>query len=108
LGFTHVAAWGRKGRFTIHLRTARKRLRRSLATAMDGCPEHLHDPFPVQVAAFNAKLRGHYQCYGRPTNYQGLWRFCRAARRIWRRWLNRRTRAPGLIGPAFELPRGSA
>ena len=102
LGFTHVATWSRKGRFTIHLRTARKRLRRSLVKIMDWCREHLHDPVPVQAAALNAKLRGHYQYYGRPTNYRCLWRFYRAVRRIWRRWLNRRTRAPGLTWPAFE------
>jgi len=42
--------------------------------------------------ALNAKLRGHYQHYGRPTNSRSLWQFYRAVRRLWRKWLSRRTR----------------
>jgi hypothetical protein len=37
------------------------------------CQEHRHDPVETQAAALHAKLRGHYQYYGRPTNYRGLW-----------------------------------
>src|SRR2546425_8791714 len=37
-------------------------------------------------------LRGHYQYYGRPTNSQSLLKFYRGVVRIWRKWLNRRTR----------------
>ena len=45
-----------------------------------------------QQKTLNAKLRGHYQYYGRPTNYRCLWLFYRKVRRIWREWLSRRTR----------------
>jgi RNA-directed DNA polymerase len=44
LGFTHLCKRSRKGKFTIHLRTARKRLRRSLRKASVWCQEHRHDP----------------------------------------------------------------
>lgn len=101
LGFTHIATWSRQGRFTIHLRTARKRYRRSVAAVMAWCREHLHELVGVQAAMLNAKLRGHYEYYGRPTNYRRLWQFFRAVRRIWRRWLNRRTRVPALDWPAY-------
>jgi hypothetical protein len=50
----------------------------------------------VQCEALNRKLRGHYQYYGRPTNYRCLWQFYRSVRRIWRKWLNRRTRGKTL------------
>ena len=40
----------------------------------------------------NAKLRGHYQYYGRPANSQSLLKFYRGVVRIWRKWLNRSTR----------------
>ncbi|MDA2927004.1 hypothetical protein MYX78_07185 [Acidobacteria bacterium AH-259-G07] len=43
-----------------------------------------------QGEALNRKLRGHYQYYGRPTNYQSL-KYYRAVRRIWKKWLKRRT-----------------
>jgi hypothetical protein len=47
------------------------------------------------------KLRGHYQYYGRPTNYQSIWRFSQEVRHIWRKWLSRRTRAKEMTGETF-------
>ena len=44
----------------------------------------------------NAKLRGHYQYYGRPTNFRSLWEFYRVVRKHWKKWLNRRTRGKTL------------
>ena len=61
LGFTHVCARSRRGRFTIHVRTMRKRLRRSVKAVAQWCQQHRHDPVENQAAALNAKLRGHYQ-----------------------------------------------
>ena len=92
LGLTHICAKSRRGRFTIHVQTMRKRLRRSLTEISQWCQQHRHDPVDVQCAVLNAKLRGHYQYYGRPTNYRHLWKFYRNVRRIWKKWLNRRTR----------------
>ncbi len=96
LGFTHVCARSRRGRFTIHVRTMRKRLRRSVKAVAQWCQQHRHDPVEDQAAVLNAKLRGHYQYYGRPTNYRCLWQFYRQVRRFWHKWLNRRTRGKTL------------
>jgi RNA-directed DNA polymerase len=101
LGFTHVGARSRRGRFTIHVRTMRKRFRRSVKAVAEWCQQHRHDPVANQAAALNAKLRGHYQYYGRPTNYRCLWRFYRVVRRLWCKWLNRRTRGNRLDWPSF-------
>lgn len=101
LGFTHICAWSRNGHFTIHLKTAGKRLRRSLLKISEWCREHRHDPVNEQCGVLNQKLRGHYQYYGRPTNHRGLWRFYRAVRRLWRKWLNRRTRGKTLPWPEY-------
>jgi hypothetical protein len=102
LGFTHIATRSRKGRLTVHLRTMRKRLRRSLAQVAVWCRAHRHDHVDEQQKALNRKLRGHYQYYGRPTNYLSLWRYYRAVRRIWKKWLNRRTRGKTLTWPLYE------
>jgi RNA-directed DNA polymerase len=102
LGFTHICTWSRKGRFTIHVRTIGKRLGRSLLRVSEWCRKHRHDPVEEQCEALNRKLQGHYQYYGRPTNYLGIWRFYRAVRRIWRKWLNRRTRGKTLPWPEYE------
>jgi group II intron reverse transcriptase/maturase len=92
LGFTHVCRRSRRGKFTIHVRTMRTRLRRSLKRVSAWCQRHRHEPVVEQWAALNAMLRGHYQYYGRPTNFRRLWEFYRTVRRLWRKWLNRRTR----------------
>ena len=90
LGFTHVCARSRQGRFTIHVRTIRTRLRRSVKAVAQWCQQHRHDPVENQAVVLNAKLRGHYQYYGRPTNYRSLWQFHRQVERLWQKWLNRR------------------
>jgi RNA-directed DNA polymerase len=102
LGITHICARSRRGRFTIHLRTMRKRFRRRVAEISEWCRTHRHDPVVEQCAVLNAKLRGHYNYYGRPTNYQRLWQFYRAVRSIWRKWLNRRTRGKTLTWETYD------
>ena len=101
LGFTHVCRRSRRGKFTIHVRTMRKPLKRSLKKLTAWCQEHRHDPVEEQQEALNRKLRGHYQYYGRPTNCRGLWQFFRSIRRIWKKWLNRRTRGKTLNWDEF-------
>jgi group II intron reverse transcriptase/maturase len=101
LGFTHICKRSRKGKFMIHVRTMRKRLRRSLTRVRAWCRLHLHDPVEEQQQALNRKLQGHYQYYGRPTNYRSLWEFYRTVRRTWKYWLNRRTRGHYLNWTAF-------
>jgi group II intron reverse transcriptase/maturase len=92
LGFTHICAQSRKGTFTVHVRTMSKRLRRGLNEIAHWCQAHRHEPVDQQQKTLNAKLRGHNQYYGRPTNYRGILKFYRGVQHIWRRWLSRRTR----------------
>jgi len=101
LGFSHMCARSRRGKFAVHVKTVGKRLRRGLKAIAEWCREHLHDPVDEQQKTLNAKLRGHYQYYGRPTNYRSLWQFYRKVRRIWRGWLSRRTRGRKLTWERF-------
>src|SRR5271167_2608417 len=112
LGFTHISATSLRGKFTIHLKTMKKRLRRALKAAAVWCQDHRHDELAHQWMILTAKLRVHYQYYGRPTNYRSLWQFYRIVRRLWRKWLNRRTRGKTLtwadyarILEGYPLPR---
>ena len=102
LGFTHICARSRKGKFTVHVRTMKKRFRRSLTAVAQWCQENRHEPVDTQQQTLNAKLRGHYQYYGRPTNYRSLWRFFCGVRRIWWKWLNRRTRGKKLTWERYQ------
>jgi group II intron reverse transcriptase/maturase len=96
LGLTHKCALSRRGKFAVHVKTMKKRLRRSLTAVSEWCRTHRHDDVDKQQAVLNAKLRGHYQYYGRPTNYRSLWKFYRAVQRTWKKWLERRTRGQPL------------
>ena len=96
LGFTHICKRSRGGKFTIHVRTMRKRLKRSLQRVTLWCREHRHEPVEEQQRSLNRKLQGHYAYYGRPTNSLRLSEFYQEVRRIWYKWLNRRTRGKPL------------
>src|SRR5215469_18691623 len=102
LGFTHMGARSRKGKFTVHVKTIGKRLRRGLKAITEWCQKHRHEPVDAQQKTLNAKLRGHYQYYGRPTNCRSLRQFYRGARRIWREWLSRRTRGRWLTWERYD------
>ncbi len=56
----------------------------------------------LKSAALNAKLRGHYQYYGRSSNHHSLRRFYRLVLRLWHKWLNRRTRGTRLTWATFR------
>ena len=102
LGLTHICARSRKGKFTVHVKTMAKRLRRGLKAIAEWCQKHRHDPVSEQQQTLIAKLRGHYQYYGRPTNYHSIWQFYRRVRCIWRAWLSRRTRGRRLTWEQFD------
>ncbi len=102
LGFTHIGARSRRGKFTVHVKSMKKRLKRAFQAIAEWCRKHRHDPMSQQQQTLNVKLRGHYQYYGRPTNYRSLWQFYRGVRRIWQKWLNRRTRGKTLPWAVYE------
>ena len=102
LGFTHLATISRRGKFTVHVKTMKRRLRRSLNAVSEWCQTHRHDDVELQWKSLNAKLRGHYGYYGRSTNFRSLVQFYRGVRRLWRKWLNRRTRGKTLTWDEFQ------
>jgi RNA-directed DNA polymerase len=101
LGFTHIGARSRRGKFTVQVKTMKKRLKRAFRAMNDWCRQHRHDPVEAQQRTLNAKLRGHYQYYGRRSNYRSLRQFYRGVQRMWRTWLNRRTRGNRLPWPRY-------
>ena len=101
LGFTHIAKRSRRGNFTVHVRTMNKRFRRSFHELREWCRTHRHDELSEQQKALNAKLNGHYQYYGRPSNLVALRRFYRLTRRTWKTMLSRRKRGKPLNWDRF-------
>lgn len=102
LGFTHISARSRSGKYTMRVRTMSKRLRRSIRAVALWCKLYRHRPIVDQQAALNAKLRGHYRYYGRASNYRRLWQFYAAMCRIWRKWLARRSRGIPISWPKYQ------
>ena len=101
LGFTHTWAKSRKGKNVVRQRTAKSRLARALRAVGDWCRTNRHQPIPWQHARLSAKLTGHYAYYGITGNMQQLQRYSVETTRLWRKWLERRTRSKRLPWERF-------
>lgn len=102
LGFTHLCAKNRAGKFAVHLRTARKRKGRTLKRIADWCRWHRHWPVESQRRALNRMLGGHYDYYGQRTNFASLRQVYRRVAGLWRKWLGRRSQRGHLTWEAFN------
>jgi len=91
LGFTHFWGRSRKGRWVIQRKTVTDRFTRALRMVGCWCREHRHRAVRDQHQALGRKLRGHYAYYGITGNARALARFLHGVRRLWRKWLDRRS-----------------
>lgn len=102
LGFTHTWARSQKGKKVVRQRTAKSRLARALRTINDWCRTNRHRPIRWQHARLSAKLVGHYAYYGITGNMQQLGRYLRQTTRLWKKWLERRTRSEPIPWDLFR------
>ena len=72
--------------------TAKDRLARSVKAINQLCRRIRHWPLREQQLRLSRVLQGHYAYYGISGNLERLSALHRAARRLWRKWLTRRTR----------------
>jgi group II intron reverse transcriptase/maturase len=91
LGFTHICGRTRKGAFTIHRRTARKKFLAALAAIREKLRKRLHAPLPQVGAWLGQVYQGWCQYYAVPGNYRSLNRFQKALQAMWLRGLRRRS-----------------
>ena len=91
LGFTHYWGRSRKGAWVVKRRTAKDRLKRTITRIAAWCRSHRHDPVRQQWLRLCEMLRGHDAYYGITANLSALKRLRRATRRVWRKWLDRRS-----------------
>jgi RNA-directed DNA polymerase len=111
LGFTHLWGRSRRGSWVVKRKTAKDRFSRALRRISVWCRAHRHEPIKEQHAALVRKLRGHDAYYGITGNAQALGALRQWVRRIWHKWLSRRSWKTGmtwqrmnqLLG-AFPLP----
>jgi len=64
LGFTHISARGRSGKFRVERRTMKKRLRSKLAEVKQELRRRVNDPIPEVGKWLKSVVRGHLRYYG--------------------------------------------
>ncbi len=102
LGFTHFLGRTRRGRWTPHRKTSRKRFTRSLRALNEWLRGVRHWKIAEQSRLLGAKLRGHFNYYGLRGNSNGIGRFRHEAQRLWCKWLRRRSQRHRLDWAAFN------
>jgi RNA-directed DNA polymerase len=103
LGFTHYWEKSRQGSWVVKHKTASDRFTRALKRANQWCQRNRHAPIAWQHARLLSKLRGHYEYYGLPGNSKCLNSVHHWVKRIWRKWLGRRSRTSDMTWERFNL-----
>ena len=103
LGFTHY--WGKslKGKWVVKRKTSGKKFREKLAKMNEWCKKYRHHPIEYQHKKLCQKLQGHYGYYGITGNMRGMQRYLDKVKRIWRKWLIRRSWKTKLNWEKFNL-----
>lgn len=102
LGFT--IHWGRAkgGRPVLRRKTAKSRFSRALRALNRWLRAARHLPIRVQAKILSAKIRGHCNYYGIRGNSRAINRFHYEARRLWYKWLRRRSQRTRMTWPVFN------
>jgi len=101
LGFTHHWAVSRRGRPYVQRQTRKARFSRSLRALGEWCRRHRHDSLYVQWQHLRAAMRGHYEYYGITGNRRRLTGYYEAVKRLWFKWLDRRSNRRDLSWARF-------
>lgn len=91
LGFTHFWAKNKSGGRVVFRKTAATRLKRGLKGIAEYCADYRHVPVREQHRALYRKILGHFSYFGLAGNCRALGNFLYQAKRIWRKWLSRRS-----------------
>jgi len=91
LGFTHICATSKNGRFWLKRITISKRMRAKLREVKDQLKLRLHQPIPVQGRWLRSVLQGHFAYYAVPGNSDAVSAFRDQVTRHWFKALRRRS-----------------
>lgn len=102
LGFTHFCGKRRDGRFELRRKTIGKRLRAKLFSLNDQLRRAMHSPIPRVGKWLASVLRGHYNYFGVPGNFDALSTFRLRVVDLWRRTLRRRSQRSRITWERME------
>jgi group II intron reverse transcriptase/maturase len=106
LGFTHYWGRTRRGLWAPKRKTAKSRFSRALRAMNRWMSKVRHRPLSEQADTLGAKLRGHFNYYGLRGNSVAIGRFHYEVRRLWKKWLSRRSQRASMNWEKFaELER---
>jgi RNA-directed DNA polymerase len=91
LGFTHICARSKTGRFWLKRITVSKRLRAKLREVNDQLKHRRHQPIPVQGQWLRSVVQGHLAYYAVPGNTDAVKAFRNLVTRHWFKALRRRS-----------------
>ncbi len=91
LGFTHICAKSRSGKFQLRRKTRRKRMKAKLKEIKDGLRERWHAPVAEQGQWLGQVVRGYFAYHAVPTNAPALAAFRYDVKRLWLHALRRRS-----------------
>jgi RNA-directed DNA polymerase len=96
LGFVHICATTRNGRFLLKRSTIAKRMRAKLKEVNVELKRRRHLPIPEQGRWLASVLRGHLAYYAVPTNSDAIQAFRTQVIRLWYAALRRRSQRTSL------------
>ena len=91
LGFTHICAKSRQGRFLLKRKSRRDRMRAKLKAIKQELKRRMHQPIPVQGKWLGQVVKGWFNYHAVPTNSRALNAFRFHVTEIWRQTLRRRS-----------------
>jgi group II intron reverse transcriptase/maturase len=91
LGFTHISGKTRRGDYTIHRRTSRKKFQAKLADLKEKLSRNRHADLSRVGGWLQSVLRGWCQYYAVPGNYARLRQFREEIQKMWFHALRRRS-----------------
>ena len=96
LGFTHICARSKTGRFWLQRITISKRARAKLREVGDQLKRRRHQPVPVQGRWLRSVVQGHLAYYAVPGNTDAVKAFRHQVTRHWFAALRRRSQRAGM------------
>jgi group II intron reverse transcriptase/maturase len=91
LGFTHIAATAKNGRFWVRRITIAKRMRAKLREVKDEIKRRRHESVPAQGSWLRSVVQGHLNYYAVPGNTEAVRAFRTQLTRHWFKALRRRS-----------------
>jgi RNA-directed DNA polymerase len=102
LGFTLYWMRSRTGWWRPGVKTRKGRLQKAICAIREFCRRHRHDPLKEQHRALVRRIEGHYNYFGVNGNLRALRSLHHWTRRLWFRWLCRRSQKRRLTWHRFD------